>query len=109
MVRSIKKQDNTSFLSETQATDSTCMGWSPRIAAQKNDVQIAMLPEESSSFETLQWGSSLEFTIGDSVAFKTPDEFWKVSITAVEAPEASTFILVGLGLLGVIGIKRWKQ
>ncbi len=80
-----------------------------QVVAQEDDVQMAILPEDILSLDSLRWENSLEFKVGDPVIFKTSDEIWKVEITAVQAPEASTFILVGLGLISIIGIRRWKK
>jgi hypothetical protein len=91
-----------------------------QVVAKEDDVQMAMLPEATISLDSLTWEHSLEFKVGDLLVIKTSDEIWKVQMTmtadapvtklaAVATPEPSTLILLGLGLISLIGIVRWKS
>jgi hypothetical protein len=71
--------------------------------------EVVIPPNEIGSLAEAQWSQMpLGFNIEDMLALKTSTTTWPASVDQ-NIPEASTFMLVGLGVIGLIGIKMWKK
>jgi hypothetical protein len=84
-------------------------GTSSDLIVEGPGLDFVILPDDLSTLTNDQWTQgTLGFNFGEVVALKTQDNTWKVKVMK-NAPEPSTVFLVGMGLLGLVALRRKRK